>query len=190
MNQNSHVGEIQGPNWESLNSPVTIDTVYSPSGRPVDLSSPTNVKSSRQSNSSGSRSLLLEPRRDHPTSPVGTVTEEVISWQSISSRILPLFIGESLRMSILLTRVGGHIEDLNEMISHWSKEATTTIILVSLNDLFRIGVASLSKKLNTAGSNQSYSTLSESVLIAARVADLWSFFFGNVVPSIQGYVFL
>jgi hypothetical protein len=73
------------------------------------------------------------------------------------------------------------------MITQWSKENTAVTILKELDGLFEQGVASLSNKLQTAGTSHSSTTLSESVLVAARIADLWSFFFTSVVPSIQGF---
>ncbi|KAI9003154.1 HbrB-like-domain-containing protein [Gaertneriomyces semiglobifer] len=91
-------------------------------------------------------------------------------WQQLCVKILPLFNGQGLK---------GHIEDLNEMVAHWLAETPTPQLTLDLVDLLQTGLYTLGSKLATVPDEQ----------LASRLVEVWSFYFGTVVPYLQG-VFL
>ncbi|KAL3901416.1 MAG: hypothetical protein SGCHY_000638 [Lobulomycetales sp.] len=177
---------LQSTNWVNLESPTVASPsettiLYSASGRLLNTKQPR--PSLYRGSSPGNKSLnQLDARKDAGSKSVGAglqkidSVESTFNWPSISKRVMPVFSGDNLH---------GCVEDLNEMVLHWSRDVNEEEIYAALDDMFEKGVVGLYNKLLTAGSNAS-SSHSESVLIAARLSELWYYFFGSVVPLIQG----
>ncbi|KAJ3282068.1 hypothetical protein HK104_011117 [Borealophlyctis nickersoniae] len=93
-------------------------------------------------------------------------------WQAVCVRVLPLFNGQGLK---------GYIEDLNDLVSQWlhERETVPTGIVEEIYELFGTGMLTLSNKLSSVGDDA----------FATRIVELWTFFFGSVVPYLEG-VFL
>ncbi|KAJ3219927.1 hypothetical protein HDU67_008456 [Dinochytrium kinnereticum] len=94
------------------------------------------------------------------------------AWQAICAKVLPLFNGEGLK---------GSIEDLNELVSIWLNEMLIQQINPStdMKELLAAGMLNLGNRIVTVGDEA----------LTLRLVELWSFFFGTVVPYVQG-VFL
>lgn len=204
---------LQSTNWVNLESPTVaspsettvryiyvymiIQILYSASGRLLNTKQPR--PSLYRGSSPGNKSLnQLDARKDAGSKSVGAglqkidSVESTFNWPSISKRVMPVFSGDNLRMFsspcfLMKNIIDGCVEDLNEMVLHWSRDVNEEEIYAALDDMFEKGVVGLYNKLLTAGSNAS-SSHSESVLIAARLSELWYYFFGSVVPLIQGYI--
>ncbi|KAI8617810.1 HbrB-like protein, partial [Chytriomyces sp. MP71] len=90
-------------------------------------------------------------------------------WRELRSRVLPLFNGEGLK---------GSIEELNDAVVDWLNESTlrSSSIRQDVIELATSGVLILNKRMVISG---------EETLLP-RVLDLWSFFFGTIVPYVQG----
>ncbi|KAJ3405627.1 hypothetical protein HDU80_001040 [Chytriomyces hyalinus] len=91
------------------------------------------------------------------------------AWKELWNRVLPLFNGEGLR---------GSIEELNDAVVEWLNECSNRPASVrqDLSELITSGTLILGRKMVIAG---------EETLLP-RLLDLWSFFFGTVVPYVQG----
>ncbi|KAJ3232632.1 hypothetical protein HDU81_002837 [Chytriomyces hyalinus] len=91
------------------------------------------------------------------------------AWKELWNRVLPLFNGEGLR---------GSIEELNDAVVEWLNECSSRPASVrqDLSELITSGTLILGRKMVIAG---------EETLLP-RLLDLWSFFFGTVVPYVQG----
>ncbi|KAJ3109834.1 hypothetical protein HDU97_000064 [Phlyctochytrium planicorne] len=94
------------------------------------------------------------------------------AWQAICAKVLPLFNGEGLK---------GSIEDLNELVSIWVNEMLIQQInpIQDIRELLAAGMLNLGNRIVTVGDEA----------LTLRLVELWSFFFGTVVPYVQG-VFL
>jgi hypothetical protein len=60
-----------------------------------------------QSSNAKSVNQLEDMRSNNIIGTINSIAEEVISWQSISSRILPIFLGETMSMYLINSR-GAH----------------------------------------------------------------------------------
>ncbi|KAJ3038800.1 hypothetical protein HDV00_000288 [Rhizophlyctis rosea] len=94
------------------------------------------------------------------------------AWQGVCGRVVPLFSGG---------RVRGGIEEVNGCVRHWlhEREMAPHIAIEELYELFSAGMMTLCNRLSSAGDDS----------FASRAVELWSFFFGEVVPYLEG-VFL
>ncbi|KAI8847433.1 HbrB-like protein, partial [Chytridium lagenaria] len=85
-------------------------------------------------------------------------------WQAICAKVLPLFNGEGLK---------GSIEDLNELVSEMLMQQINPS--TDLKELLAAGMLNLGNRIVTVGD--------EALIL--RLVELWSFFFGTVVPYVQ-----
>ncbi|TPX68551.1 hypothetical protein SpCBS45565_g02995 [Spizellomyces sp. 'palustris'] len=92
------------------------------------------------------------------------------AWQTLCVKVLPLFNGQGLK---------GHMEDMNELVSNWLTDTPAYLVVEELNDLLNTGMLTLGNKLATVANE----------VLASRLVEVWSFYFGTVVPYLQG-VFL
>ncbi|KAJ3330674.1 hypothetical protein HDU76_005093 [Blyttiomyces sp. JEL0837] len=94
------------------------------------------------------------------------------TWQTICSRVLPLFNSEGLK---------GSMEDLNDLVNQWLNEAQAQQVnpLDEVRELLMAGVVTLGNKIVAAGDET----------LIPRLVELWTFLFGPVIPYLQG-VFL
>ncbi|KAI9090814.1 HbrB-like-domain-containing protein [Phlyctochytrium arcticum] len=92
------------------------------------------------------------------------------AWQALCQKVLPLFNGQGLK---------GHMEDLNDLVSNWLSDTPANVVVDDLNDLFTTGMMVLGNKIVAVADEA----------LAGRLVEVWSFYFGTVVPYIQG-VFL
>ncbi|KAI8813722.1 HbrB-like-domain-containing protein [Cladochytrium replicatum] len=91
-------------------------------------------------------------------------------WQTIVTKVIPLFNGEGIK---------GSIEDLNELVRQWLRDTPPQTVINEINELLSTGNVALGAKLNSVPDE----------VLATRVAEAWSFYFGTVLPYFQG-VFL
>ncbi|KAJ3010458.1 hypothetical protein HKX48_007393 [Thoreauomyces humboldtii] len=92
------------------------------------------------------------------------------AWAALCSKVLPLFNGQGLK---------GHMEDMNALVGAWLGDLGESAVVEDLNELFTTGLLTLSSKLAVVGDE----------VLASRVVEVWTFYFGTVVPYLQG-VFL
>ena len=92
-------------------------------------------------------------------------------WSNIISRVSPIFHGENIK---------GCIEDLNELVSVYQKEGNLDVLHSNISTMCNSGVDVLHKKLIQSTSNSSLPN--DSLIIAAKVSELWSYFFTVVLP--------
>ncbi|KAJ3047591.1 hypothetical protein HK097_011402 [Rhizophlyctis rosea] len=93
-------------------------------------------------------------------------------WQVVCVKTLPLFNGGRLK---------GRVEDLNGAVRIWlrEREMAPHIAIEELYELLSAGMLTLTNKLSSAAEDT----------FASRAVEVWSFFFGEVVPYLEG-VFL
>ncbi|KAL1922591.1 uncharacterized protein VTP21DRAFT_10130 [Calcarisporiella thermophila] len=92
------------------------------------------------------------------------------AWQSLCVKVLPLFNGEGIK---------GSIEDLNNLVRRSMTDPISPSLFDDVDDLLRNGMFTLSAKLFGVNDEK----------LVSRLVELWSFFFGTVLPYFEG-VFL
>ncbi len=102
------------------------------------------------------------------------------SWQGICVKVLPLFNGDGVR---------GCMEDLNDSIALWIKDTPAPHAAEELMEMMSAGMLTLTSKLSTTTGQAFMNAGEEHVLACARLAELWTFFYGTVLPYLAG-VFL
>ncbi|KAG0309938.1 hypothetical protein BGZ98_000026 [Dissophora globulifera] len=98
----------------------------------------------------------------------GHATEDV--WQALCIKVLTLFNGQGLT---------GAIEDLNELVRRCLYTRTALALCDEINELLKNGMLTLNAKLGDVPDEK----------LVSRLVEVWSFFFGTVLPYFEG-VFL
>ncbi|KAG0018166.1 hypothetical protein BGZ80_007491 [Entomortierella chlamydospora] len=98
----------------------------------------------------------------------GYATED--NWQSLCIKVLTLFNGQGLT---------GAIEDLNELVRKSLQSRTPFALCDEINELLKNGMLTLNAKLGDVPDEK----------LVSRLVEVWSFFFGTVLPYFEG-VFL
>ncbi|KAG0228835.1 hypothetical protein BGW42_001915 [Actinomortierella wolfii] len=91
-------------------------------------------------------------------------------WQALCIKVLTLFNGQGLT---------GAIEDLNELVRRCIREKKTNVLYEDIQELLRNGMLTLNAKLSYVPDEK----------LVSRLVEVWSFFFGTVLPYFEG-VFL
>ncbi|CAI2167646.1 15267_t:CDS:2 [Funneliformis geosporum] len=92
------------------------------------------------------------------------------TWGSLVVKVLPLFNGEGLKLCI---------EDLNELVRRCISDRSTQLLYEEINELLESGMFTLNGKLIGVPDEK----------LVSRLVELWSFYFGTVIPYFEG-VFL
>ncbi|RIA91259.1 HbrB-like-domain-containing protein [Glomus cerebriforme] len=92
------------------------------------------------------------------------------TWGSLVVKVLPLFNGEGLKLCI---------EDLNELVRRCINDRPTQLLYEDINELLESGMFTLNGKLRGVPDEK----------LVSRLVELWSFYFGTVIPYFEG-VFL
>ncbi|CAG8435705.1 9510_t:CDS:2 [Funneliformis mosseae] len=92
------------------------------------------------------------------------------TWGSLVVKVLPLFNGEGLKLCI---------EDLNELVRRCISDRSTKLLYEEINELLESGMFTLNGKLIGVPDEK----------LVSRLVELWSFYFGTVIPYFEG-VFL
>ncbi|EXX69845.1 Bit61p [Rhizophagus irregularis DAOM 197198w] len=92
------------------------------------------------------------------------------TWGSLAVKVLPLFNGEGLKLSI---------EDLNELVRRCINDRSIQLLYDGINELLESGMFTLNGKLVGVPDEK----------LVSRLVELWSFYFGTVIPYFEG-VFL
>ncbi|KAG0257940.1 hypothetical protein BG011_003671 [Mortierella polycephala] len=95
-------------------------------------------------------------------------TEDV--WQALCIKVLTLFNGQGLT---------GAIEDLNDLVRRCLQTRTPFMLCDEINELLKNGMLTLNAKLGDVRDDK----------LVSRLVEVWSFFFGTVLPYFEG-VFL
>ncbi|KAF9911246.1 hypothetical protein EC991_004470 [Linnemannia zychae] len=98
----------------------------------------------------------------------GHATEDV--WQALCIKVLTLFNGQGLT---------GAIEDLNELVRRCLTTRNAFMLCDEINELLKNGMLTLNAKLGDVPDEK----------LVSRLVEVWSFFFGTVLPYFEG-VFL
>ncbi|KAG0206490.1 hypothetical protein BGX28_002073 [Mortierella sp. GBA30] len=98
----------------------------------------------------------------------GHATEDV--WQNLCIKVLTLFNGQGLT---------GAIEDLNELVRRCLDTRSPFKLCDEINELLKNGMLTLNAKLGDVPDEK----------LVSRLVEVWSFFFGTVLPYFEG-VFL
>ncbi|KAF9361835.1 hypothetical protein BGX26_011059 [Mortierella sp. AD094] len=98
----------------------------------------------------------------------GHATED--NWQSLCIKVLTLFNGQGLT---------GAIEDLNELVRKSLQSRNAFMLCDEINELLKNGMLTLNAKLGDVPDEK----------LVSRLVEVWSFFFGTVLPYFEG-VFL
>ncbi|ORZ28626.1 HbrB-like-domain-containing protein [Lobosporangium transversale] len=149
-------------------SSVAIDRAYSSTGSitsPVGGSSHhymTSPTMSRNNHSSLDAKVMAREMAQ------GHATEDV--WQALCIKVLTLFNGQGLT---------GAIEDLNDLVKGCLQKRTAFALCNEINELLKNGMLTLNAKLGDVPDEK----------LVSRLVEVWSFFFGTVLPYFEG-VFL
>ncbi|GES77483.1 HbrB-domain-containing protein [Rhizophagus clarus] len=92
------------------------------------------------------------------------------TWGSLVVKVLPLFNGEGLKLCI---------EDLNDLVRRYMNDRPLHLLYDDINELLELGMFTLNGKLRGVPDEK----------LVSRLVELWSFFFGTVIPYFEG-VFL
>ncbi|CAJ0766802.1 18709_t:CDS:2 [Entrophospora sp. SA101] len=92
------------------------------------------------------------------------------SWNILVIKVLPLFNGEGLKLAI---------EDLNELVRRCINDRSPQQLFEDINELLDSGMFTLNGKLKGVPDEK----------LVSRLVELWSFYFGTVIPYFEG-VFL
>ncbi|KAI1321630.1 hypothetical protein EDD11_003110 [Mortierella claussenii] len=95
-------------------------------------------------------------------------TEDV--WQALCIKVLTLFNGQGLT---------GAIEDLNDLVRRCLSTRSAFVLCDEINELLKNGMLTLNAKLGDVPDEK----------LVSRLVEVWSFFFGTVLPYFEG-VFL
>ncbi|KAF9432678.1 hypothetical protein BGZ76_010462 [Entomortierella beljakovae] len=95
-------------------------------------------------------------------------TEDV--WQALCIKVLTLFNGQGLT---------GAIEDLNDLVRRCLQTRNAFVLCDEINELLKNGMLTLNAKLGDVPDEK----------LVSRLVEVWSFFFGTVLPYFEG-VFL
>ncbi|KAF9428652.1 hypothetical protein BGZ94_001573 [Podila epigama] len=98
----------------------------------------------------------------------GHATEDV--WQALCIKVLTLFNGQGLT---------GAIEDLNDLVRRCMVTRNAFALCDEINELLKNGMLTLNAKLGDVPDEK----------LVSRLVEVWSFFFGTVLPYFEG-VFL
>ncbi|KAF9933964.1 hypothetical protein FBU30_003908 [Linnemannia zychae] len=98
----------------------------------------------------------------------GHATEDV--WQALCIKVLTLFNGQGLT---------GAIEDLNELVRKSLQTRSPHALCEEITELLKNGMLTLNAKLGDVPDEK----------LVSRLVEVWSFFFGTVLPYFEG-VFL
>ncbi|KAG0283105.1 hypothetical protein BGZ96_012526 [Linnemannia gamsii] len=98
----------------------------------------------------------------------GHATEDV--WQALCIKVLTLFNGQGLT---------GAIEDLNELVRRCMATRSAFMLCDEISELLKNGMLTLNAKLGDVPDEK----------LVSRLVEVWSFFFGTVLPYFEG-VFL
>ncbi|KAF9929108.1 hypothetical protein BGZ67_006592 [Mortierella alpina] len=98
----------------------------------------------------------------------GHATEDV--WQALCIKVLTLFNGQGLT---------GAIEDLNDLVRRCLLTRSAFQLCDEINELLKNGMLTLNAKLGDVPDEK----------LVSRLVEVWSFFFGTVLPYFEG-VFL
>ncbi|CAG8433012.1 6314_t:CDS:2 [Ambispora gerdemannii] len=146
---------------------------------------PANIKDSATSTFTSTISQptmsFSTPHRNHPfeissdyyNSKVDAIKDKSglhDGWLTLCINVLPLFNGEGLKMSI---------EDLNELLRGCIRDKTTESLYNDIIELLASGMSTLNSKLRDVPDEK----------LVSRLNELWSFYFGTVIPYFEG-VFL
>ncbi|KAJ3218563.1 hypothetical protein HK099_005009, partial [Clydaea vesicula] len=162
-----------------MNTVLTSTVGVPPTSRKNSSNSSIHFMNTPMSVSSVNKSLATLNPKNELMANNNVETSQGTNWQAICIRVLPMFNGDGLK---------GCMEDLNELVLNWVKETAMQIVYNDLNELLDSGMLTLTNRLHKTDKSESASTnsLNESMIIAARISELWSFFFGKVLPSLQG----
>ncbi|KAJ3392822.1 hypothetical protein HDU92_008178 [Lobulomyces angularis] len=162
-----------------MNTVLTSTVGVPPTSRKNSSNSSIHFMNTPMSVSSVNKSLATLNPKNELMANNNVETSQGTNWQAICIRVLPMFNGDGLK---------GCMEDLNELVLNWVKETAMQTVYNDLNELLDSGMLTLTNRLHKTDKSESASTnsLNESMIIAARISELWSFFFGKVLPSLQG----
>ncbi|KAI9208074.1 HbrB-like-domain-containing protein [Polychytrium aggregatum] len=107
----------------------------------------------------------------NPMLPVGAMLPERSRsyWQHFCLRVMPLFDGEELKVPV---------EELNELLSGHLAETSIESVLDDIRELLAQGMSKLVDEFET--------TAKEDNQLFMRMVEIWSFFFFNILPYLQG----
>ncbi|RIA89324.1 HbrB-like protein, partial [Glomus cerebriforme] len=89
------------------------------------------------------------------------------TWGSLVVKVLPLFNGEGLKLCI---------EDLNDLVRRCMNDRPLHSLYDDINELLESGMFTLNGKLRGVPDEK----------LVSRLVELWSFFFGTVIPYFEG----
>ncbi|CAG8578551.1 11349_t:CDS:2, partial [Ambispora leptoticha] len=115
----------------------------------------------------------FEATSDYNNSKMETIKDKLghhDGWHTLCANVLPLFNGEGLKM---------YIEDLNELLRECIRDNTPESLYGNINELLATGMSTLNSKLRDVPDEK----------LVSRLNELWSFYFGTVIPYFEG-VFL
>ncbi|KAG9298732.1 hypothetical protein G9A89_012800 [Geosiphon pyriformis] len=144
--------------------PAIIKDAASSSSQP--LYSPTPTASGHRSFPFDPRVVTSETEKTEPKDNLG----QRDGWQTLCTNVLPLFNGEGLKMCI---------EDLNDLLRRCINDKTPESLYYEINELLASGMSTLNSKLRDVPDEK----------LVSRLNELWSFYFGTVIPYFEG-VFL
>ncbi|KAJ3277049.1 Long chain acyl-CoA synthetase 7 peroxisomal [Terramyces sp. JEL0728] len=120
-----------------------------------------SLQSVRDSLQDSALSISMSPTKAEKQEPEGN------SWPFIQDRLLQAFSGLGYKLMI---------EELNVLVKKWVDKGTVESISTDLNVFFKTGMIILANKLNAV----------QMEVLPTRLADLWTYFYSNVIPYVQG----
>ncbi|GJJ76306.1 hypothetical protein EMPS_08665 [Entomortierella parvispora] len=126
-------------------------------GATHDMTSPTSMSRNHHS-SLDARVMAREMSQGHSTEDV---------WQALCIKVLTLFNGQGLT---------GAVEDLNELVRRCLDSRTALALCEEINELLKNGMLTLNAKLGDVPDEK----------LVSRLVEVWSFFFGTVLPYFEG----
>ncbi|KAJ3261778.1 hypothetical protein HK103_004729 [Boothiomyces macroporosus] len=120
-----------------------------------------SLQSVRDSLQDSALSISISPTKTEK------VDSDANSWPFIQDRLLQAFSGLGYKLMI---------EELNVLVKKWVDRGTVESISTDLNVFFKTGMIILANKLNAV----------QMEVLPTRLADLWTYFYSNVIPYVQG----
>ncbi|KAJ3326027.1 hypothetical protein HDV06_002412 [Boothiomyces sp. JEL0866] len=120
-----------------------------------------SLQSVRDSLQDSALSISMSPTKSEKPDNEGN------SWPFIQDRLLQAFSGLGYKLMI---------EELNVLVKKWVDRGTVESISTDLNVFFKTGMIILANKLNAV----------QMEVLPTRLADLWTYFYSNVIPYVQG----